>query len=560
MFRRLRLLARSVRHTRPRQLVARTRLHVSRRTSRIAYQIIGPRPALAADAGRVAAEPPRRILPPRTQLVPRRGEDLVVSLVNRSWPLEMPTAWHPGDLSHLERLHLHYLEYLEGVDDEAFTAIVLDWIAQNPAYHAGYWIDSWNAYALSIRSVVLMQEYAERASRLSAPTRQAIERSVAAQIGFLERNLEVDIGGNHLLKNIKALLWAGCFFTGPRALSWRVLGEQLLERELDEQVLADGFHFELSPSYHIQAFVDLVECIPLVAATSLRSRLRDSVARMAQVVADMTHPDGQPSLFNDGGLHMTYSPADALRAFETQVGAAVKARGSFAFEDAGYFGIRSAGDLLIVDCGRVGPDHLPAHAHGDILSFEWTVDGQRVVVDPGVSEYVPGEWRRYSRSTAAHNTVTVADADQCEFWKSFRMGRRANVTRHRASTTSGLVVDGSHDGFAPLEGAPCHRRQLKGTGRRLEVRDIVSGGAGQPVAARLLFHPGLRVVRTDRGVEISNRKVRVLLSTEHEVTVDRAWWCPDFNVRLATTQVTLHYGAAPCEGRFHLAAQTDVAK
>jgi uncharacterized heparinase superfamily protein len=355
-------------------------------------------------------------------------------------------------------------------------------------------------------------------------------------------------------------LWAGGFFAGPRAQSWRALGEQLLARELGEQILNDGFHFELSPAYHIQAFVDLVECVPLVAAPALRARLLRTLTRMAQVVADMTHPDGLPSLFNDGGLRMTYSPAEALCAFEIHAGSVVKPRGSFAFEAAGYFGIRSAGDLLIVDCGRVGPDHLPAHAHGDILSFEWTVNGQRVVVDPGVSEYVPGEWRRYSRSTAAHNTVTVADADQCDFWKSFRVGRRANVTRHRASTASGLAVDGSHDGFTPLDGAPSHRRQLKGTGRRLEVRDIVSGGAGQPVAARLLFHPGLTVVKTDRGIEMSNRKVRILLSTDHEVTIDRAWWCPDFNVRLATTQVTLHYGAAPCEGRFHLAAHAGVTK
>jgi uncharacterized heparinase superfamily protein len=56
----------------------------------------------------------------------------------------------------------------------------------------------------------------------------------------------------------------------------------------------------------------------------------------------------------------------------------------FAMRDAGYYGVRRGGHLLIADAGRVGPDHLPAHAHGDIFSFEWTLRGQRVVVDAGV--------------------------------------------------------------------------------------------------------------------------------------------------------------------------------
>jgi hypothetical protein len=40
---------------------------------------------------------------------------------------------------------------------------------------------------------------------------------VAEQLVFLERNLETDICGNHLIKNIKALIWASAYFTGPFA-------------------------------------------------------------------------------------------------------------------------------------------------------------------------------------------------------------------------------------------------------------------------------------------------------------------------------------------------------
>jgi hypothetical protein len=59
---------------------------------------------------------------------------------------------------------------------------------------------------------------------------------------------------------------------------------------------------------------------------------------------------------------------------------------------------------------------------------------------------------------------------------------------------------------------------------------------------------------------IENAKVSVLLSTDHDIAVNRAWWCPDFNERIETNQVILTYGPAPCEGRFRLTAHAPASK
>jgi uncharacterized heparinase superfamily protein len=547
------LLARSIRHTKPTQLMARTTLRLKRRAHQLTRGLTAS--TLSCAAGHplaLADQLPLAVFPARTRLVDQVDGTTHVSLANRPWRLRTPMNWHPAELDALQRFHLHYMEYLEAVEDAEFGAVVADWIAQNPPYRREYWCDSWSAYTLSIRATVWMQEYARRRPRLTASLRSIMEASIAAQLTFLERNLERDIGGNHLLKNIKALLWAGRFFAGPAAAKWRTTGERLLAVELEQQILGDGFHFELSPAYHIQTFADLIECRQLLAPGALSDRLTVVLARMAQVVADTTHPDGYPSLFNDGGLHMSYPPSVVLSAFSSATGQTVAPRSYFAFDQAGYFGMRHGTDLLIADSGRVGPDHLPAHAHGDILSFEWSLSGHRVIVDAGVCEYNAGKWRNYARSTRAHNTVTVGDADQCEFWKAFRVGRRANVTVHRHASGAGLTLDGSHDGFARLAGAPVHRRRLQATGGRVDVRDAVTGGAGQPVVARLLLHPAFDVHKSIDGFEISNKKISVGLTTPHKVLVDHAWWCPDFNVRIPTRQLVIRYGAAPCDGGFQL--------
>src|SRR6202011_6026913 len=77
------------------------------------------------------------------------------------------------------------------------------------------------------------------------------------------------------------------------------------------------------------------------------------------------------------------------------------ARESLAFPDTGHHVLRDdrRGDFLFFDAGEPCPPYLPAHAHADLLSYELTVGGRRLVVDSGVYEYAPGSWRNYFRST-----------------------------------------------------------------------------------------------------------------------------------------------------------------
>src|SRR5204863_8596471 len=124
-----------------------------------------------------------------------------------------------------------------------------------------------------------------------------------------------------------------------------------------------------------------------------------ALARMAQALVDLTHPGGLPSLFNDAGQHSAYSAAACLQAWKAMGGTSVAPRPVFALSDAGYFGARDGGSFVLADCGPIAPDHLPAHGHGDILSFEWTLAGQPIVVDAGVFEHAAGPWREESRAT-----------------------------------------------------------------------------------------------------------------------------------------------------------------
>lgn len=547
-------LLRSARHTRARQLVERLRRIARQRLhdawpARSAVASRGPTPPLAPRL-------PRAVFAPRVERVVTPDGRPWAAFLNVTHSLATPIEWRPALAPELERMNLHYMEYLEALDDEHFARAVEEWIAAEPLARAGSWRIAWNSFVVSLRVVVWMQQVAERRERLEANFVARAVDSIAEQLRFLETHLELDIGGNHLIKNAKALLWASAFFEGPDAERWRALATELFARELDEQILSDGMHYERSPAYHAQVFADLVEAASVaagLAAEPLRTRLTAALERMAQPLVDLTHPDGAPSLFNDGGMTMSYSPQACLEAARALGVPIPAARERFDLPAAGYFGLRSGSSYLVADCGALAPDHLPAHGHGDALAFEWSLGGKRIVVDAGVFEYERGEWRDVSRATRSHNTVTLDELDQSEFWAAFRVGRRARVRCERFEPLgAGFVLEGSHDGYEHLAGGPIHARRITVSAGHVVVDDTVRGGAGQQVRARLLFHPDVRVRRVRRGLLLQHGDVTATLDTSHSFELCHAHWCPDFGVRRATVQVVITYGAAPCTGRFSL--------
>ena len=456
----------------------------------------------------------------------------------------------------LGELEIHYLDWIHELSDEEFCAYSRDWIQQNGRPTGSRpWRTSWNSYGLSIRCMNWLRGLGERGARLDPESRRQITAEVARQLGFLERNLERDLGGNHLLKDLTALFAGGCYFAGADADRWTQRATDLLARELPEQLLADGMHYERSHSYHALVFLDLLECHHAMPNSPLREALWQRLHAAAQPLTDLTHPDGGPSLFNDGGMTKSPPADDVLTLFAEQGGAAPTRRAVFDFPDAGYSGLRSEGELLIVDCGPIGPDHLPAHGHGDLLAFEWSVGGRRIFVDFGVYEYNAGEWRARSRATSSHNTVTVDGRDQCDFWSAFRVGRRARVLeREWRRAGDGFVLTGSHDGFRNLGGQPTHRRRVVAKPGHLKLLDEVKGGRGQPVESRLLLHPECEVSTTPTGFCVRNGPVRVDAKTDARVCIEDSWWCPDIGLKRPTRQVVLQLGSAPACGSVELRA------
>ncbi|RMF11035.1 MAG: hypothetical protein D6763_04270 [Alphaproteobacteria bacterium] len=500
---------------------------------------------------------PETFLPARPTATRIGANEIVFSFLNQSVTSDIPVDWESleSTQSHLWAFNLHYMEYLEALDTTTFQRLVTDWIAGNPVSRQSSWRTSWSAYTISLRTVVWMQQIARRKPSLNQEFLDRTLRSLYQQIHYLERNLELDLGGNHLLKNIKALLWAGQFFCGNDAIGWHRKAKHLLARELKEQFLPDGMHYERSPAYHGQVFADLLDCWAVIGEDDIG--LERVIHEAAEALAATTHPDGLPSLFNDGGLHMAYAPSDLLDTYESLFNRRPQRHTTFALPHAGYYGYRSGRFYVLADCGDIGPDYLVAHGHGDILAFELTVEGRRFVVDQGVFEYAPGDKRDFSRATSSHNTVEINGASQCDFFGSFRVGRRAHArclgyTPH----AEGFTLTGTHDGYDHLKGRPRHTRTFEISKVGVRITDDISSGHRYPVKASLLLGPDVKVSRQEKGFDLTQGDTKFHLESSAPLAIEDTVWFPDFGIEKPTKRIIFDYGHSPTQHHVSLIMQS----
>ncbi|MEA1952374.1 MAG: alginate lyase family protein, partial [Planctomycetota bacterium] len=318
--------------------------------------------------------------------------------------------------------------------DACLRRLLADWIANCDLAAEGSRDLAWNSYAISTRLGWWCRLY----HRLGGEGRKnwcELENKFLAslwqQAAFLSGHIEWDLRANHMLRDAVGLAWAGRFFAGSEAEQWLQAATEMALSQADEQVLADGGHFERSPMYHVHAMDDFLVLGTLIEEPRARQSIRETWQKMAEFLAWTRHPDGQIPLFNDGGLNGACHPREMLwagcRAFGVDVDAQPR-KGGKLFESFGLVAWHGEPWSMFFDVGPVGVDYQPGHAHADTLSIEASFEGERLFIDPGTFGYDNDDARRYDRATVSHNTLCVDATDSSEVWHIFRVGRRARPT------------------------------------------------------------------------------------------------------------------------------------
>ncbi len=423
-------------------------------------------------------------------------------------------GWDNNFISKLWRYNLHYFEYLLQKDNSNFNTehqlkLIEKWIDDNP-FGIG---TGWEPYPTSMRIINWIKWH-----WICGGLTDKAKLSLWNQVRWLFNRPEYHLLGNHLFINAKALLFASAFFRLDSNSKYVRKSISILNKELNEQFLSDGAHFELSPMYHSLAMEDLLDLmsisnkIPPIFPTN---NILKKYSKGMSWLETMIYNNGELSHFNDcaNGIAPKYSDLDN---YAIKLGICKESSHKnklYIHNESGFVVYKDEKAHLIADFGKIGPDYLPGHAHADTLSFELAVNGERVIVNSGTSLYGSSVDRLLQRGTGAHSTVQIDMENSSEVWSGFRVARRAvpfNLKfNYNIESNNDISFQASHNGYLRLKNKAIHTRKFNLSKNTWSIEDEISGRKNN-IVSRFYLHPDIEVRRNKNKITLSKNQIDLI--------------------------------------------------
>lgn len=395
---------------------------------------------------------------------------------------DVRVVWELNRLQHL--VDLAAAAALPGMRDRIGRTVCLQfesWFRAN-AFPGG--INFASAMENALRLLSLLHAFDLVRDAFGAGARNLLLKVVISHALHIERNLSLhSSAGNHTIAEALGLLYAGLLFPEhERAKQWERTANALLRQECPHQIRGDGGPAEQSTWYllFITDLLDLAIALsrhkglrPAREVESASARAHDYLSALgesAQALPRIGDSDDGVAL----SRHLQrpwHRPFDLpLKRTFPETGVSVA---SFARHDRLFF--------LHKDLG-MSPGF--GHGHSDALSLIFFWHGFPLLLDPGTYLYGGSpQWRRYFRSAAAHNTVSIAGQDQARQVAAF-MWRSPYQSRLLldGSTGSRVCLLASHDGYRRLD-CTHWRGVVYEPGAFLIVWDFVQASRALDIAA-----------------------------------------------------------------------------
>jgi uncharacterized heparinase superfamily protein len=452
------------------------------------------------------------------------------------------------------------------------------WLDANPPGAGINWV---NPMEVAIRAVnwVWAAATAETRRPLDAPLRSRVAESLCAHARHVALNLEGTpyLRSNHYLADVLGLFVIGTVVDAPEAERWLRDGQAALEQEILTQVHDDGLGFEASLPYHglaLEMFL-VAKLAADAAGRPFSARYDERLRRMLLASWSVRHANGRLPQFGDGDSgrilpagfarpatldHLLWLGAavagfavvlpgppheevawtaglDAWRTLADAEPVPPEPRDSF--PGGGVEVLRSERVHVAVRCGDVGQNGNGGHAHNDALSFELSLDGTALVVDPGTYVYTSDPAARNAfRSTASHNTLAVesAEINPVDAAQLFALTQRATPVVEERGVSS-LVV--SHDGYRRLPQQIVHRRRFEVVGDTVSIVDELTGSGDTSAVARLHLAAGC-TVGPELTVGHADASVQVQVEGADTVVVDEGWVSDAFGTKVPAPVIAAH--------------------
>ena len=348
---------------------------------------------------------------------------------------------------------------------------------------------------------------------------------IVSDLKFLSGRLEYHLLANHLLENAFALYIGGLITNRGEFIQ---KGKKLLVRELQEQVLNDGMHYERSPMYHLIILERLLDALNFAKATSddLEAMLESYAVRMTGLAMNWENLDRIP-MMQDSAYDIALKVPEALKYSKSLLGDHFPSRLS-ELKDSGYRKLKSGSFSLFVNVGSIRPSYQPAHAHSDELSFELFHSGTPIIVDTGISTYEKNDTRFKERSSISHNSVSINSQNLSDVWAGFRVGRRAIVKSKSSSDFIQATCKASRVLIS---------RNFEVVSDGLLIMDKIERNEGLPAQGYLHLHPNFDFEKIDSHNFKVSELIISISADSSDVWIEDYTYCKGYNNRVPSKKL-----------------------
>ncbi len=482
---------------------------------------------------------------------------------------DVRSVWESARLQHIAIL-INYIiqnensEFSDNVKHFTKSAI-LKWINENPFLYGLHYI---SAMECGLR-IPLIFYCLKVIDNLNAGEFQLILDTLYRHAWWVSNHLSLySSRGNHTVAEATGLVFGGAVFRNTaEGRRWLTEGFELLKKELDHQIVKDGGPAEQSLNYHRFVLdlywlaIDFLKKNNLHDCDEFEERL---IKAEHFITAFKDARGGLPSI---GDSDDGYAIAPGLYPRRTHPDN--KKRKIQTFSKSGYTIVNDKNVVLTFDHGPLGMAPLYNHGHADALSITLSVDGQKILVDPGTYRY-NGEpkFRKYFRGTRAHNTITVDGQDQAIqetgfIWSHPYHVKLLGIPEHYGQ----FLINAEHDGYTRLEEPVRHRRDvLFFDDSCFLIKDSFKGKGLHDFEINFHLHPEADLIKQNSWWQINNDGERIymrLLENKDFLIIGgskepiHGWYSPRYGTKLKCNVMSCRQSGFPHEISFVTAICTE---
>lgn len=445
--------------------------------------------------------------------------------------------WNYKAFGKLWTYNLNYFDFLNqnNISSEDGLNLIQGYIEKDTILKDGK-----EPYPISLRGINWIKFLSKHAISV-----KEIDQALYNHYQILLNNLEYHLLGNHLLENGFSLFFGAYYFQDD--MFYRK-ATTILKEELEEQILNDGGHFELSPMYHQILLHRLLDCINLLQLNSWKEDgivlfLKEKALKMLAWLQEVTFSEGNIPMVNDSAFGIAPT-SSLLFDYAQDLGLEWK-KGKLL--DSGYRKFTQHKYELLLDVGNVGPKYQPGHAHSDTFNFELYIAGKPILVDTGTSTYEKNAQRQHERETAAHNTVKIGDQEQTQVWGGFRVAKRAKVDVVEDSESR---VKAAHNGYRSL--GLTHTRSFRSEASRIVIEDSLNKEINRNQTAFFHFHPSVKQIEIhENEVKLTQEKIHLTFENPSNIELLPYEYATGFNRREKSHKLAVSF-------QKHLKTQIDL--